>query len=156
MIIVCLELNIGVCFIFFWDCLILVVLMIIVCLELNIIMVYVMYSSCKLIFTYLHILVVSTTPFISSKTTSVITTTETPDQGMNSIMYSRRFMTSSHKIFFTWNSHFHQCKKQPSMGVLMKTCSENMQQVYRRTPMPKWISIKSQSKSHFGMGVAPL
>ena len=28
-------------------------------------------------------------------------------------------------------------KKQPSRGVLIKTCSENMQQIYRRTPMPK-------------------
>ena len=28
-------------------------------------------------------------------------------------------------------------QKQPSRGVLRKMCSENMQQVYRRTPMPK-------------------
>ena len=28
-------------------------------------------------------------------------------------------------------------KKQPSIGVLRKRCSENMQQIYRRTPMPK-------------------
>ena len=28
-------------------------------------------------------------------------------------------------------------QKQPSRGVLMKRCSENMQQIYRRTPMPK-------------------
>ena len=27
--------------------------------------------------------------------------------------------------------------KQPSVGVLMKSCPENMQQIYRRTPMPK-------------------
>ena len=27
--------------------------------------------------------------------------------------------------------------KQPSRGVLRKKCSENMQQIYRRTPMPK-------------------
>ena len=28
-------------------------------------------------------------------------------------------------------------KKQPSRGVLKKRCSENMQLIYRRTPMPK-------------------
>ena len=28
-------------------------------------------------------------------------------------------------------------QKQPSRGVLSKRCSENMQQIYRRTPMPK-------------------
>ena len=27
-------------------------------------------------------------------------------------------------------------QKQPSRGVLRKRCSENMQQIYRRTPMP--------------------
>ena len=40
----------------------------------------------------------------------------------------------------------HRCKvqKQPSRSVLRKRCSENMQQIYRRTPVPKWgvISIK--------------
>ena len=28
-------------------------------------------------------------------------------------------------------------QKQPSRGVLRKRCSENMQQIYRITPMPK-------------------
>ena len=28
-------------------------------------------------------------------------------------------------------------QKQPSAGVLGKSCSENMQQIYKRTPMPK-------------------
>ena len=28
-------------------------------------------------------------------------------------------------------------QKQPFRGVLLKRCSENMQQIYRRTPMPK-------------------
>ena len=28
-------------------------------------------------------------------------------------------------------------QKQPSRGALKKRCSENMQQIYRRTPMPK-------------------
>ena len=29
-------------------------------------------------------------------------------------------------------------QKQPSRSVLRKRCFENMQQIYRRTPMPKW------------------
>ena len=29
------------------------------------------------------------------------------------------------------------CQKQPSRGVPSKRFSENMQQIYRRTPMPK-------------------
>ena len=29
-------------------------------------------------------------------------------------------------------------QKQPSRGVLRKRCSENMQQIYRRTPVPKY------------------
>ena len=28
-------------------------------------------------------------------------------------------------------------QKQPSRAVLRRRCSENMQQIYRRTPMPK-------------------
>ena len=28
-------------------------------------------------------------------------------------------------------------QKQPPKGVSRKRCSENMQQIYRRTPMPK-------------------
>ena len=28
-------------------------------------------------------------------------------------------------------------QKQPSRGVPLKKCSENMQQIYRKTPMPK-------------------
>ena len=30
-----------------------------------------------------------------------------------------------------------QCKKHPFRGVLIKRCSENMQQIYKRTPIPK-------------------
>ena len=35
--------------------------------------------------------------------------------------------------------YFFHCfvQKQPSRGVLRKRCSENMQQIYRRAPMPK-------------------
>ena len=32
---------------------------------------------------------------------------------------------------------FEKIQRQPSRGVLKKRCSENMQQIYRRTPMPK-------------------
>ena len=34
------------------------------------------------------------------------------------------------------------CQKQPSRGVLRKSCSENMQWIYRRTPMRKCDFIK--------------
>ena len=30
-----------------------------------------------------------------------------------------------------------ELQNQPPRGVLKKRCSENMQQIYRRTPMPK-------------------
>ena len=33
--------------------------------------------------------------------------------------------------------HIDKCQKQPSRGVLKKRCSENIQQIYRRTPVPK-------------------
>ena len=42
-------------------------------------------------------------------------------------------------------------QKQPSRGVLRKRFSENMQQIYRRTPMSKC----EFNKLHFGMGVLP-
>ena len=35
-----------------------------------------------------------------------------------------------------------QTQKQPTKGVLRKRCSENMQQIYRRTPMSKCDSSK--------------
>ena len=51
-------------------------------------------------------------------------------------------------------------QKQPSRGVLKKRRSENMQQIYRRTPMPKYDFNKVAKqlywtllKSHFGMSV---
>ena len=47
-------------------------------------------------------------------------------------------------------------QKQPSRGVLSKRCSENMQQIYRRTPMLKCDFNKVVAtllKSHVGMGV---
>ena len=44
-------------------------------------------------------------------------------------------------------------QKQPSRGVLRKRCSENMQEIYRRTPMPTCDFNKIAIKSHCGMGV---
>ena len=51
-------------------------------------------------------------------------------------------------------------QKQPFRGVLMKRSSENMQQIYRRTPMSKCdfnkvlLNFKGALlKLHFGMGV---
>ena len=42
----------------------------------------------------------------------------------------------------------------PYRDVLRKKCSENMQQVYRRTSMPKCdFNRKISIQSHFGMGV---
>ena len=49
--------------------------------------------------------------------------------------------------FFPWRCSFHDIhfvkswhsQKQPSRVVLKKRCSENMQQIYRRTPMPKFL-----------------
>ena len=39
-------------------------------------------------------------------------------------------------------------------GVLRKRCSENMQHIYRRIPMPKCdLNYWNLLKSHFGMGV---
>ena len=46
-------------------------------------------------------------------------------------------------------------EKQPLRGVPRKRCSENMQQMYRRTPMRKcdFNKVATLLKSHFGMGV---
>ena len=40
------------------------------------------------------------------------------------------------KILFSYLI-YKEIEKQPPRGVLRKRCSENMQQIYRRTPMPK-------------------
>ena len=48
-------------------------------------------------------------------------------------------------------------QKQPSIGVPIKRCFENMQQIYGRTPMPKRdfnkVALCRSVKSHLGMGV---
>ena len=57
------------------------------------------------------------------------------------------FFFCSHLIGFT-NGRIYadeSCEyfqRQPPRGVLRKRCSEYMQQIYRRTPMPKCVSIK--------------
>ena len=42
-----------------------------------------------------------------------------------------------------------EVQTQPSRGVLKKRCSENMQQIYRRIPMPKCNFNKVAKESHF-------
>ena len=46
-------------------------------------------------------------------------------------------------------------QKQSSRAVLRKKCSENMQQIYRRIPMPKcdFNKVANLSESHFGVSV---
>ena len=71
------------------------------------------------------------------------------------IMFARIFFPSHHlgysgvyiDEFLNGETHVSQLcvklgktsamQKQPFRGVLRKRCSENMQQIYRRTPMPK-------------------
>ena len=57
---------------------------------------------------------------------------------------------SSPKIRFKWNPPFVQ--KQPSRGVLRKRCSENIQQICKRKPMPKCNFNRGGLKSHFRIG----
>ena len=49
-------------------------------------------------------------------------------------------------------------QQQPPRGVLRKRCSENMQLIYRKSPMPKCdfniVATATLLKSHFGMGVS--
>ena len=60
-------------------------------------------------------------------------------------IYQKSFYILEHieypKTEFIRYLHFHaqndNSQKQPSRGALIKIGSENMQQIYRRTPMPK-------------------
>ena len=63
---------------------------------------------------------------------------------------------------YHWDHSICKYQKQPSRGILRKRCSENMQKIYRRTPMPKCNFNKvalqlycfaALLKSYFGMGV---
>ena len=49
--------------------------------------------------------------------------------------YSKILMLISFLVLSVW-IFFSFVQKQPSKGVPRKRCSENMQQIYRRTPMP--------------------
>ena len=66
----------------------------------------------------------------------------------------RKFDTVSNKemklmrtIFFMKN--INKNMKQPSRGVLRKRCSENMQRIYKRTPMSKCDFNKVAKQSNF-------
>ena len=48
-----------------------------------------------------------------------------------------RFWDLLYFICLKLSPQYWYLQKQPSRGVLRKRCSENMQQIYRRTPMPK-------------------
>ena len=54
-------------------------------------------------------------------------------------------------MFFVPLNKKHQ--KKPPRGVSRKRCPENMQQIYRRTSIPKCNFNKVAIKSHFGMSV---
>ena len=48
------------------------------------------------------------------------------------------FLPSCKVFLFSEETHFNsKIQKQPSISVLIRRSSENMQQLYRRTPMPK-------------------
>ena len=47
-------------------------------------------------------------------------------------------------------------QKQPSRGVLNERCSENMQQIYSRTPMPKCAFNKVASQISLRHGCSPI
>ena len=50
----------------------------------------------------------------------------------------KKCLTKNESYFVNTSEIFRSyCQKQPSRGVLKKKCSENMQQIYRRTPMRK-------------------
>ena len=53
------------------------------------------------------------------------------------------------------NKYQNNLRKQPSWDVLGKRCFENMQQIYRRTPIPKCDFNKVANKLHSGMDVLP-
>ena len=66
------------------------------------------------------------------------------------MQHCKSSITLQHAVGF----HF---QKQPPKGVLRKRSSENMQQIYRRTPMLKCdfnkVAFATLLKSHFDMGV---
>ena len=69
----------------------------------------------------------------SSNTTNALNTEKIAINPSKSMKLLR--ITIGNKLNF--EDHISVLQKQPSRGVLRKRCSENMQQIYRRTPMPK-------------------
>ena len=61
-----------------------------------------------------------------------------------SFTFKQLNLNDNHRDVFRTHANIYT-QKQSSRGVIKKKCSENMQQIYRRTPIPK--------KSLFGMGV---
>ena len=54
------------------------------------------------------------------------------------IMICRAFFTLWGHLFWSMTGRKNEYQKQPSRDVLRKRYSENMQQIYRRKPMPKY------------------
>ena len=68
--------------------------------------------------------------------------------------------TDGKTLYYDGNTIQEYLEKQPPRGVLGKRCSENMQRIYRRAPMPKYDFSKAKCdfnkvalKLHFGMCV---
>ena len=73
------------------------------------------------------------------------------------LMMERQLSLLRSETNYYQNPHW-TLQKQPPRGVPRKRCSENMQQIYRRTSIPKCDFNKvalNLLKSHFGMGVPP-
>ena len=53
---------------------------------------------------------------------------------LKNICWRLLLQRATHLLFYVV---FYNVQRQPSRGVLRKRCTEHMQQIYRRTPMPK-------------------
>ena len=51
-------------------------------------------------------------------------------------------MTDEEKSFIDYVALKEDLQKQPPSGVLRESYSENIQQIYGRTPMPKWVQVQ--------------
>ena len=60
-----------------------------------------------------------------------------PSETKKTLLYS-----TLQSLLLKWESHVLHTQRQPSKSVLSKRYSENMQQSYRRTPMPKCVFNK--------------
>ena len=66
----------------------------------------------------------------------------------------RKFFCKTERAFcvpYLGNDIIFKLQKQPSRGALRRKCSENMQQIYRRTPMPKCdpVNLLHIFRTHF-------